>query len=66
VKFLYEVQQRQIRWRWGSESPVFDGVGWLQGLWASKNMVSLWFLLSSLHVREYLEEELSWCIDEPD
>ena len=29
-----------MRWRWGSESPVFDGVSWLQGLWASRSTVS--------------------------
>lgn len=40
VKFLHEVQERQERWVWSHESAVFDGVGWLQGLWASRKMVS--------------------------
>jgi hypothetical protein len=40
VKFLHEVQERQMLWRWSHESPVFEGVGWLQGLWASRSKVS--------------------------
>ena len=40
VKFLHEVQERQMLWRWSHESPVFEGVGWLQGLWASRSTVS--------------------------
>ncbi|KAG9239695.1 hypothetical protein BJ875DRAFT_508831, partial [Amylocarpus encephaloides] len=35
VKFLNVVQERQMIWRWGHESAVKDGVGWLQSLWAS-------------------------------
>jgi hypothetical protein len=41
VKFLHEIQERQARWRWGSESPVFDNVSWLQGLWASRKTVGI-------------------------
>lgn len=26
-------------WRWDGESSVFEGVGWLQGLWASRETV---------------------------
>jgi hypothetical protein len=26
-------------WRWSAESAVFDGVGWLQALWASRSAV---------------------------
>ena len=44
VKFLHEVQERQMFWRWSHESPVFDGVSWLQGLWASRSTVSSDFL----------------------
>lgn len=40
VRFLNEVRERQMRWRWGAQSPVFNGVGWLQGLWASRRTVS--------------------------
>jgi hypothetical protein len=28
-------------WHWDGDSAVFDGVGWLQGLWASRSAVSL-------------------------
>jgi len=37
VKFLREVQEKQMHWRWGSKSGVFEGMGWLQGLWASRS-----------------------------
>ena len=40
VRFLNEVRERQMRWWWGADGPVFDGVGWLQGLWASRSTVS--------------------------
>jgi hypothetical protein len=40
VKFLHEVQERQMYWQWKSDSGVFDGVAWLQGLWASRKAVS--------------------------
>jgi hypothetical protein len=41
VKFLHEVQERQMLWHWGGESAVFDGISWLQALWASASAVSL-------------------------
>ena len=41
VKFLHEVHERQMMWRWNAESGVFQGVGWLQGLWASRKAVSV-------------------------
>jgi hypothetical protein len=40
VKFLHAVQERQMVWNWSAESPVFHGVTWLQGLWASRKAVS--------------------------
>lgn len=46
VKFVYEIQERQEVWRWGAESAIYDGVAWLQGLWASRDNVC--FLPSSL------------------
>ncbi|KAH8646042.1 hypothetical protein BGZ60DRAFT_392156 [Tricladium varicosporioides] len=36
VRFLHAIQERQMKWRWNGESGVFDGVGWMQGLWASR------------------------------
>ncbi|CZR58087.1 uncharacterized protein PAC_07977 [Phialocephala subalpina] len=50
VKFLHEVQERQERWVWGHESVVFDGVGWLQGLWASRKM--------NIQDRSFIEQQL--------
>jgi hypothetical protein len=39
VKFLHEVQERQMLWQWGGQSAVFDNVSWLQALWASRSAV---------------------------
>jgi len=38
-RFLHAVQERQMVWNWGRESAVFEGVGWLQKLWASRKGV---------------------------
>ena len=40
VQFLHEIQERQMLWHWSPQSPVFDAVVWLQGLWASRHAVS--------------------------
>lgn len=48
VKFLHEVQERQMRWRWGNQSPVFEAMSWLQGLWASRKTVCWTFLSATL------------------
>jgi len=37
VKFLHVIQERQMLWNWGGDSAVFDGISWLQGLWASRS-----------------------------
>lgn len=37
--FLYAVQERQMRWRWGRGSEVKGGLEWLQQLWASRRGV---------------------------
>ena len=39
VRFLHEVQERQMTWHWSAQSPVFDAVVWMQGLWASRQAV---------------------------
>ncbi|KAK6585955.1 hypothetical protein PZA11_001012 [Diplocarpon coronariae] len=36
VRFLYAVQELQMRWSWSPDSGVFEGVGWMQALWASR------------------------------
>ncbi|KAG4429103.1 hypothetical protein IFR05_015417 [Cadophora sp. M221] len=51
VRFLHVVQERQMVWRWGSESAVFDGVGWMQGLWASRSTNS--------QNRSFIEQQMS-------
>lgn len=38
VKVLHEVQEKQMLWQWKGNA-VFDGVVWLQGLWASRSAV---------------------------
>lgn len=48
ARFLFEVQERQVQWRWGSDSLVFDNLSWLQGLWASRSTVSFAALLHHL------------------
>lgn len=35
-------------WNWNTDSPVFDGIGWLQALWASRRTVCSFFSSSSL------------------
>jgi hypothetical protein len=44
TKFIWEIQQRQLVWRWSAESGVYGGVSWMQGLWASRKSVRLPFL----------------------
>ncbi|KAH7336460.1 hypothetical protein BKA65DRAFT_34619 [Rhexocercosporidium sp. MPI-PUGE-AT-0058] len=51
VRFLHVVQERQMVWRWGSESTVFEGVGWMQGLWASRSTNS--------QNRSFIEQQMS-------
>ncbi|KAH9224396.1 hypothetical protein DL95DRAFT_350230 [Leptodontidium sp. 2 PMI_412] len=51
VRFLHVVQERQMVWRWGSDSAVFDGVGWMQGLWASRSTNS--------QNRSFIEQQMS-------
>ncbi|KAH7409151.1 hypothetical protein BKA64DRAFT_664256 [Cadophora sp. MPI-SDFR-AT-0126] len=51
VRFLHVVQERQMVWRWGADSAVFDGVGWLQGLWASRS--------NNSQNRSFIEQQMS-------
>jgi len=51
VKFLHEVEERHMVWRWGSSSPVFDGVSWMQGLWASRK--------TNTQDRSFIEQQMS-------
>ncbi|KUJ15454.1 uncharacterized protein LY89DRAFT_735565 [Mollisia scopiformis] len=50
VKFLHEVQERELRWQWDHESMVFEGVGWLQGLWASRK--------TNIQDRSFIEQQM--------
>jgi len=36
ANFISPVQDRQLKYRWTSQSPVFENLGWLQALWASR------------------------------
>ncbi|TVY43305.1 hypothetical protein LOCC1_G005027 [Lachnellula occidentalis] len=36
ANFLFPIQERQMRYRWTSQSAVFKNLGWLQALWASR------------------------------
>jgi len=51
TKFIWEIQQRQLVWRWSAESGVYGVVGWMQGLWASRKSVCLPFLSFSLPIQ---------------
>jgi len=51
ARFIWEIQQRQMVWRWRGGSRVFEGVGWLQGLWASRSTNS--------QNRSFIEQQLS-------
>lgn len=44
TRFLYEIQELQMQWRWGGGSAIKRGLEWLQGLWASRRGVSFEFL----------------------
>ncbi|KAF5871972.1 uncharacterized protein Bfra_008999 [Botrytis fragariae] len=48
--FLYQVQERQMVWRWARGSAVQEGVVWLQGLWASRR--------SNSQDRSFIEQQL--------
>ncbi|TVY55293.1 hypothetical protein LCER1_G004399 [Lachnellula cervina] len=36
ANFLFPIQERQMKYRWTSRSAVFENLGWLQALWASR------------------------------
>ncbi|PBP19105.1 hypothetical protein BUE80_DR010081 [Diplocarpon rosae] len=36
VRFLHVVQEHQMRWNWSTASGVFQGISWMQALWASR------------------------------
>ncbi|PBP18248.1 hypothetical protein BUE80_DR011034 [Diplocarpon rosae] len=36
VRFLHVVQEHQMRWNWSTGSGVFQGISWMQALWASR------------------------------
>lgn len=44
TRFLYEIQELQMQWRWGGRSAIKGGLEWLQGLWASRRGVGFEFL----------------------
>ncbi|KAF7911303.1 uncharacterized protein EAF01_002810 [Botrytis porri] len=48
--FLYQVQERQMVWRWARGSAVQEGVVWLQRLWASRR--------SNSQDRSFIEQQL--------
>ena len=41
ARFIQVIQDSELRWRWDHESLVFEGAGWLQGLWASRKTVCI-------------------------
>lgn len=45
-----------MKWRWNSESPVFDAVAWLQGLWASRSVVCI--QVSCIFIKFWLSRPL--------
>jgi len=51
TKFIWEIQQRQLLWRWSAESGVYGGVSWMQGLWASRK--------SNSQNRSFIEQQMS-------
>ncbi|KAJ5035505.1 uncharacterized protein L3040_007972 [Drepanopeziza brunnea f. sp. 'multigermtubi'] len=55
VKFLYAVQERQQLWGWGTESGVYEGVSWMQALWASRKP-------NSQHL-SFIEQQMSCYAD---
>ncbi|TVY27865.1 hypothetical protein LHYA1_G003078 [Lachnellula hyalina] len=36
ANFLLPIQERQMKYRWTSQSAVFENLGWFQALWASR------------------------------
>jgi len=65
AKLLREVREREERWRWGAESPVFEGLGWWQGLWASRraNKQERSFIEQQLVLYEYRQPSSCWGMD---
>jgi len=62
VKFLHEIQERQMLWNWGGDSGVFDGVAWLKGLWASRSTVcDICFLLPFPFLSGNFCQEIGFC-----
>jgi len=51
VKFLHEVQEKQMIWHWDAQSPVFDALVWMQGLWASRQ--------ANNQERSFIEQQMS-------
>jgi hypothetical protein len=46
VRYLNDIREREMRWQWGSESSVVEGLVWLQSLWASRKAVGFLFFFS--------------------
>jgi hypothetical protein len=46
TKLLQAVDEKQQIYRWDGESTVFNALGWLQSLWASRTAVSPFVVLS--------------------
>ncbi len=58
VRFLHDIQELQLRWAWkAKESPVFDAMSWLQGLWASRTAVRPLSISPSIFLAEFLDPE---------
>ncbi|KAH6672911.1 hypothetical protein B0J14DRAFT_482518 [Halenospora varia] len=53
VRFLHVIHERQMKWHWKGDSGVFDGVSWMQGLWASRRTNS--------QDRSFIEQQMALC-----
>jgi len=49
--FLRAIEDKQFNYRWGASSSVFEGLGWLQGIWASRK--------TNIQHRSFIEQQMA-------
>lgn len=54
TRFLQAIDEKQQEFGWDTESSIYNALGWMQSLWASRSAVSPEFIVI-LHVSVVLE-----------
>ncbi|KAG9242734.1 hypothetical protein BJ878DRAFT_543967 [Calycina marina] len=59
AKFIREVNDEEIKWRWDNKGIVYDGIAWMQRLWASRsaNKQNRSFIEQQMVLYEYHQQK---------